>query len=58
MFPVTKTGKEIFMINHTSGLAVKDIEKSIQFYKSVLAPLGHRLHHRTDKSANFRRYFD
>lgn len=41
------------MINHTGGLAVKDIEQSILFYTSVLEPLGYKLHHRTDSSANF-----
>ena len=30
------------MINHIGGFAVKDIERSIQFYESVLAPLGYK----------------
>lgn len=41
------------MINHIGGFAVKDIERSIRFYEAVLVPLGYKLHHRSEKSANF-----
>ncbi|GAX48161.1 VOC family protein [Pseudolactococcus reticulitermitis] len=41
------------MINHIGGFAVKDLERSIQFYVAVLTPLGYKLHHRSENSANF-----